>query len=230
MTENITELPHYLLLITLSVLCSYIVISFAEVGIHKNLMHGKNLPKFIYGISPYIIEVFEAHAIRHHAHWYREFDFEPDPEGRHDNILLRPIETILALILFAPVVVLFFVISPVLGVTFIVMPFIHNKLWNLLHTQMHMPKPLFFVKWEVYRWLARHHYMHHQFTNKNLNVAFPLADYLVGSKVKPRMRDLRQMLYLGYLTPRSARVKARVEVRRAAVEKERAALLVPEMA
>jgi len=58
--------------------------------------------------------------------------------------------------------------------------------------------------------------MHHQLTNKNYNIVFPLADYIVGTNVKPRIGDLCQMLYLGYLTPRSARVKAKVEVRRAA--------------
>ena len=219
------EIPHYMLLITGCLLCSYIAISFGELTIHKNLMHGKGLPKFIYRIWPYIVGIFKSHTIGHHGHWYREFDFEPDPLGRNENILIRPKGTLLALILFSPVVVLFFLVSPVLALTFIIMTFVHTKLWNVLHSQMHKPKLVFFAKWEVFRWLARYHYMHHQLSNKNYNIVFPLADYFLGTNVKPRIGDLRQMLYLGYLTPRSPRVKARVEVRRAAVEKERAALL-----
>jgi len=98
------------------------------------------------------MELFKSHVIGHHGHWYREFDFEPDPEGRHENILIRLKGTTWAVILFSPVAVLFFVISPVLAVTFIATIFVHSKLWNLLHTQMHIPKRLFFAKWGVFRW------------------------------------------------------------------------------
>lgn len=226
MLETSAELSRYLLLITLSLLCSYIVISFGELMIHQNMMHGQHLPKFIYRIRPDIRELFESHAIGHHGHWYREFDFEPDPQGRYENILIRWKGATRATILFSPVAVLFFLISPVLAVTFIASIYLHSKLWNLLHSEMHIPKKSFFAKWGVFRWLARYHYMHHKFTNRNYNVVFPLADYIVGTNVKPRLKDLRQMLYLGYLIPRSASVKAKIEVRRTAVEKERAELLV----
>lgn len=217
-------LLEYFLLIILCILFSYVAISFLERFVHKYFMHRK-LPKFVYRIVPDIIWVFESHAVRHHGKWYREFDFEPDPEGRYDNILIRPLDTLSGILIASPVILLFFIISPLLGGILLLMGLLHSRLWNMLHSQMHIPKPVFFAQWKIYQYLACYHYMHHQRTNKNFNIVFPLADYLLGSLAKPRLRDLRQMLYLGYLTPRSTKVAARVAGKRNIAEKRRTELL-----
>src|SRR5256885_16882801 len=55
---------------------SYLFISIGEHQIHKHFMHKKQLFAWLYKIFPYLKAVFEAHAVRHHSIWYKDFDFE----------------------------------------------------------------------------------------------------------------------------------------------------------
>ncbi len=197
--------------ITLSLLACYVVFSFAEHQIHRHLMHKKFLPGWVYTKFDQLQEIWEAHAVRHHGIWYREFDFETHPEGIHDNIEFRLVDTATIFILVLPLNLLFFAASPLAGITFMVMLLVHNYWWNRLHSQMHLPKPVFFANWGLFRWLARNHYMHHQMTDKNYNVVLPFADYFLGTQTEPRTRDLRELLRLGYLKPRSAKTQVRLE-------------------
>ncbi|MCF4969119.1 sterol desaturase family protein [Nostoc sp. CMAA1605] len=216
-----------LLSLVVYILLSEIIFSFAEHQTHQNFMHKKVLSEWFYKKYPNVFkEVYEGHAIRHHGIWYRQFDFEPHPEGSDDNIRFRAVEIITALVLFLPIDLLFWMISPLAGVTFVVMLLIHAFTWNTIHTQMHQPSDTFFADWGVFRWLATHHYLHHQFTNKNYNIVFPLADYILGTKIKPRMRDLRELLRLGYLKPRTARTELRLKKWRNQVALQRQTVLI----
>ena len=51
----------------------------------------------------------------------------------------------------------------------------------------------------LYRFLARHHVMHHRQTGTNFNVVLPLADYIVGTVAKPKETDIAEMKRLGYV-------------------------------
>ena len=82
---------------------------------------------------------------------------------------------------------------------FVASAFAHNRLWNALHRQMHIPEDVFFKDWKVYRFLARYHFMHHQMNGRNFNVVCPLADFVLCRTAKPRVRDIRNMLTLGLL-------------------------------
>lgn len=225
MQNFFSGLPGVLLIVVLSVVASYIAISLIEHQVHQNLMHKRRLPKWAYRVWPYIMEIYEGHAVRHHGIWYRDFDFEPHPDGRHDNIDIRLVETAWLFLAFAPIMLVFFAVSPIAGVVWIIMGIAHDRLWNILHNQMHMPEPVFFADWGLYRWLARHHFMHHQATNKNYNIVFPFADFVLGTVSKPRIRDLREMMRLGYLKPKSRRAKARLEAIRTKVEYSRRPLV-----
>jgi hypothetical protein len=195
-----------------SIVLSETIFSFAEHQMHENFMHKKVLPRRFYQ-KPYMIlqEIFEGHAVRHHGVWYRDFDFEANPEGKNDNIKFRLVDILIVLTCLLPIACLFFSFSLLAGVTFIVMLLIHAFLWNTMHSQMHLPQPVFFADWSIFRWLAVHHYMHHQFTNKNYNIVVPLADYILGTKIEPRRKDLRELLRLGYLKPRSPKTEIRLQ-------------------
>lgn len=212
--------------IILSLLACYVVFSFSEYHMHRYLMHRKSFPDWFYEKYPLFKEIYEAHAIRHHAIWYREFDFETHPDGRYDNIEFRAFDTAVIFFFVSPLILLFFLASPLSGITFIVMLLLHNFVWNLLHSQMHLPKNVFFANWGVFRWLARHHYMHHQMTNKNYNVVLPLTDYILGTKTEPRTRDLRELLRLGYLKPRSARTQAILDKMRSEIATKRSQIIL----
>jgi hypothetical protein len=182
---------------------SYIFVSFFEYQIHRHLMHRMRLPKWIYRASPYILETFEAHAVRHHRTWYKEFDHEPDPVGREENLDIKIGETVAILTCLLPIFGLLFWLSPLGGSIVLAVSIIHNRAWNVLHRQMHMPQSVFFQRWPMFCYLARHHYMHHQQTRTNYNVVFPLFDYLMNSVAKPKLGDIKEMLRLGYLQGRT---------------------------
>jgi len=100
-------IPYDPLILTLCILgwllFSYVFDSFVEHQIHQHLMHRRRLPKWVYRMSPYMLETFEAHAVRHHGKWYKEFDFEPDPAGREYNLDIKVGETVVMLLCLTPV-------------------------------------------------------------------------------------------------------------------------------
>ena len=193
------------------ILMSYVIISFVEHITHRYLMHMNKFHSIFCKLSPYLYDVFHAHAILHHGKWYKQFDHEPDPVGKEVNLAIRLLDTAVVLIFTVPIWGLVMWISPLGGCILVVMAFFHHRLWSILHRQMHIPKDIFFKNWAVYKYLARHHFMHHQMVGKNFNVVFPLADVFMGRVAKPRLRDVREMLYLGHLAPKTKRASQRVK-------------------
>jgi sterol desaturase/sphingolipid hydroxylase (fatty acid hydroxylase superfamily) len=55
--------------------------------------------------------------------------------------------------------------------------------------------------------------MHHQATNSNYNVVFPLADYVLGTKKEPGIKDLRELMRLGYVKPQSNLAKKIIQAK-----------------
>lgn len=170
-------------------------------------MHQKRFAKGVYSLLPYLIEVFESHAVRHHAKWYRKFNYESDAVGREENLEILLIDIFAMLILTLPAWATLMWFNLWAGIVFISVFFIHRFLWNTIHRQMHIPEKVVFRNWGIYRFLARHHFLHHQDSKKNFNVVFPLADVLFGSVGKPQFKDVREMLRLGHLLPRLARTQ-----------------------
>lgn len=201
---------------------SYTFVSFFEWQIHRHLMHRKRFPKWVYRMSPYILRTFEAHAVEHHSTYYHEFDHEPDPYGREHNLDIKVGETVAILSTLCPIFALIFWFSPLGGSILLGVSILHNRAWNVLHRQMHIPKNTFFKDSAFFRWVARHHFMHHRETTKNYNVVFPLWDYLLFTAAKPKFGDIREMLRLGYIKPRHEGSESRIERLREAVEQRRA--------
>ncbi|TKB58885.1 MAG: hypothetical protein E8D49_10890 [Nitrospira sp.] len=191
-------------------LLSYGIISFVEHIIHRYFMHMKWLPAAVYRAYPFFNTTYEAHAVRHHGRWYKRFDYEPDPVGRFDNLTFKLSDSLAMLISTLPLWAPLIFFSPFGGCVFVASAFVHNRLWNALHRQMHIPEDVFFKDWKVYRFLARYHFMHHQMNGRNFNVVCPLADFVLCRTAKPRVRDIRNMLTLGLLYPRTIRMRSRV--------------------
>jgi hypothetical protein len=193
------------------VVFSYLYISIGEHQIHKRLMHGKPLPEWVYRAFPYVLAAFEAHGIRHHRIWYRVFDYEPDPVGREENLPIPMKETVLMLVAAFPLWSPIFLVSIAGGSVFLATALIHNRLWSFFHRQMHIPRAVFYRDWAVFRFLAIHHFLHHQDVRRNFNVVFPFADLLFGTRAAPNLADIRELLRLGYIKPRSKAARALVQ-------------------
>lgn len=209
--------------VVISLLANFVLISFFEHQIHKNLMHLKKLPKVLYKVVPHLNIVYSDHAVEHHGRFYKEFDYEPDEAGRHVNLLIRIQDTAFMGIGQVPLLALMIIFSPIAFVTFAFLGIMHNRIWGLVHVEMHIPSEKNFWKtWGVYRFLARHHFIHHMYPLRNFNVVYPFADFVLGSTAKPKLRHVKEMLRLGYLLPRSEASTRRVDALRARTSERRA--------
>jgi hypothetical protein len=85
------------------------------------------------------------------------------------------------------------------AVIFLAVVTFHHWIWNNIHLEMHKPTRSFFSTWPAYKFLARHHYLHHRYQDKNFNVVFPFADYVLRTNAHASKTDLDEMNVLGLL-------------------------------
>lgn len=211
-----TSLSAIILHVLATAIGGAILITFAEYGIHRHVMHRKQFPAWIYRLNPDMKTQFHNHAVLHHGTFYKSFDHEPTSEGKFFNLRILPADTLRLLVVFSPIMLLLAMfISIYSAATLVALIVGHNLLWGVVHVQMHVPEGnRWFRETAYFRFIARHHFMHHQRSGKNYNVVLPLADFILGASTKPRISDVREMLRLGYLAPRTAAGKRRLEAYR----------------
>ncbi|CAN5335582.1 hypothetical protein BH11CYA1_BH11CYA1_14000 [soil metagenome] len=162
-------------------------VSFIEHQVHARLMHQKN---FLSKYTSSFKRVYEAHAIVHHAHYSKIFTDEPVAPGEDKEIRLTvhkaPIKTL-------PLILLISLVSIPGALIFAFVVVMHHWIWNKIHLEMHKPEARGFSKWPAYKFLARHHYLHHVYPNKNYNVVFPFADYVTGTNVRANQSEMLEM-------------------------------------
>ncbi len=173
-----------------------LLFSFVEWWVHRTLMHRRPLPKSWYRLS-YLAATFENHAVLHHQKFYEIYDYEPDPVGRELNIRFQWSDLLTSNLLLLPLHAAYWSVSPVGSVALVSMLLCYMFSWNALHAEMHMPTNGWAFRNPGFRFLNRHHYMHHMHPGRNYNVVFPLPDYLFGSVVHPSEREMKAMHDLG---------------------------------
>jgi sterol desaturase/sphingolipid hydroxylase (fatty acid hydroxylase superfamily) len=137
-------------------------------------------------------------AILHHTVQYSKVFFdEPVPPGEDKEIRLTvhkapikalPVALPLALISWQGSLMLIGVVT------------LHHWIWNKIHLEMHKPEGRGFSRWPAYKFLARYHYLHHQYPNKNFNVVFPFADYVLKTGAQATRAHVEEMYKLGFYT------------------------------
>ena len=166
---------------------SCILMSFVEHQVHSKLMHRET---FLSARVASFKRMFHAHARVHHTHYSRIFSDEAVARGEDKEIRLTvrkaPIKAI-------PVAALLALVSWQGAAIFVAVMTFHHWAWNKIHLEMHKPEQRVFSTWPVYRFLARHHCLHHRHLDRNFNVVFPLADYVLGTSVRANEGDLRYM-------------------------------------
>lgn len=170
---------------------SGILMSFIEHQVHSRLMHRRN---FLSGRSAGFKRIFEGHAIVHHQHYSKIFCDEPVGVGEDKEIRLTvrkaPIKAL-------PIALIIALVSWPGAIAFLITVTFHHWVWNQIHLEMHKPEQRIFSSWPIYQFLARHHYLHHRYPDRNFNVVFPFADYVLGTNVQPSQADLDCMQELG---------------------------------
>lgn len=166
---------------------SAIMMSFIEHQVHRRFMHRKSP---LGNVIPAIHKVFDHHAIKHHGTYSKIFHDEPVAPGTDRGIRLNLREGFIESLPFAAIIAFFSIpgaiIFPCVAVG-------HHYLWNLIHIEMHKPEKRFFYNWPIYKFLARHHFLHHVYPEKNFNVVLPLADFVLGTAATPKRKDLKNM-------------------------------------
>lgn len=170
-----------------------VLMSFIEHQVHRRLMHRKN---FLSSRFQAFKKMFEHHAIIHHVHYHKDFSDEPVAPGKDRHIRLSIKEGFLEAL---PISALIALVSWQGAIVFEIVVCLHHFLWNKIHIEMHKPEKRYFSNWSAYKFLARHHYLHHIYPDKNFNVVFPLADYVLGTNVHATNADLQGMSLLGIL-------------------------------
>ncbi len=92
-----------------------------------------------------------------------------------------------------PIAALIALVSWQGAAVFVAVMIFHHWAWNKLHLEMHKPEQRVFSTWPVYTFLARYHCLHHRHLDRNFNVVFPLADYVLGTNVRANEGDLKYM-------------------------------------
>ncbi len=183
---------------------SCILMSFIEHQVHAQLMHRRN---YFSDRSAKYKRVFEAHAIKHHGHYSKIFSDEPVPEGEDEEIRLTVQSAPMKSIPAAALIALF---SWQGAIIFVCVITFHHWAWNKIHLEMHKPEQRGFSKWPIYKFLSRYHWLHHRYPNKNFNVVFPFADYVLRTVAKPTPDDLQLMEE--QLNPKSEHVRELISV------------------
>ncbi len=163
------------------------LMSFIEHQVHRQLMHRRN---FLSERSDKYKRVYEAHAITHHGHYSKIFSDEPVPDGEDKEIRLTVRKAPIKALPFAALIALF---SRQGALTFIGVVTFHHWAWNKIHLEMHKPEDRGFSRWPIYKFLKRYHWMHHKYPDKNFNVVFPFADYILGTRAKPSAANIKLM-------------------------------------
>ena len=170
---------------------SCVLVSFIEHQVHRNLMHRRNL---LSARTAAFKRVFEAHTLVHHSHYAAIFSDEPVAQGEDREIRLTIQKAPIRALPFAALIAL---ASSLGAAVFVAVMIFHHWAWNKIHLEMHKPEQRVFSTWSVYKFLARHHCLHHRHLDRNFNVVFPFADYVLGTSVRASEGDRKYMLQWG---------------------------------
>jgi hypothetical protein len=171
---------------------SIVLMSFVEHQVHQNILHKSRFSKYIRSLQ----KTFDSHAGLHHGHYASDFSDEPVGRGQDRGLRLNLTEGFFEILPAALIVAIFSLPG---AITFQVVICLHHAFWNLIHVEMHKPDQRFFSEWPAYKYLARHHYLHHKYPGKNFNITIPLADYILGTNAHASETDLKAMRQLGLL-------------------------------
>lgn len=152
--------------------------SFFEWTLHRFLLH-RSLPFFDYP--------FRTHTLTHH-HIFNAFEgYHLQEEAHRDKVTFSWWNAPVLIGLHLPV--LFFLQKaadfPVFwpGLTALAA---YYTAYETLHWLMHVPGERWIEKTAAFRFLDRHHRLHHLFQYKNFNVVLPLADIVLRSRIGRR--------------------------------------------
>lgn len=165
----------FILLTGVAFLCGLVYASFFEWVLHRFVMH-----KITLGFK----YAFEAHAKVHHGtykgdntyHAHEKADVKKIPMAWWNGPVLIILSSVPPTLLLSwPLDVWWVTAGVVIAVA------VYYATYEYLHWCMHYPKERWFERTKVFKWIDRHHLIHHQQMHRNFNVVLPIADWLLGT-------------------------------------------------
>lgn len=160
--------------------------SFAEWALHRYVMHKPvKIMGFVFDYP------FETHACVHHNRFKADESYEI---GNHEEDVRRMNSQTIPMAWWNGPVIIAIATSPffltwLIGFSWI--PIIavglsitlYYATYEYTHWCMHDPKNRWFESSKLYKWINKHHRLHHAYMGKNFNVVLPLADLCLGTLV-----------------------------------------------
>jgi len=152
--------------------------SFFEWTLHRFLLHRP------YGFLDY---PFRTHTLTHH-HIFNAFEgYHLQKEEHKDKVPFSWWNAPLLIGLHLPA--FYFLQKPAGFPVFwpaLAAMAAYYAAYETLHWLMHVPKGRRVEQTAVFRFLDRHHRLHHRFQYKNFNVVLPVADFILGTRIGKR--------------------------------------------
>ena len=154
--------------------------SFFEWTLHRFIMHKRTIISY----------PFELHALLHHKIFKSDKSFHAQNDEMKEHVTFVPRDYFFLLMLNVP----FFLLAELItGVPVIIGGSIATLMYvgafDILHWAFHIPKSRFFERWGWFRFIKRHHLLHHKYQYRNLNVVLPIADLVIGTLVRRPKED-----------------------------------------
>jgi hypothetical protein len=157
--------------------------SFAEWVIHRGLMHHPFL---------WFKHFFNGHAKVHHRKYQGGATYSVG-DRPHDDLTLAWWAMPLPTLFHVPFLLIIAVwVSAPAAVSILVAFALYQATYEYLHYCMHVPRNRWFERTGAFRWINAHHLQHHKKHNTNLNIVLPIADFLLGTRQRPRQRTLSE--------------------------------------
>jgi len=145
--------------------------SFFEWTLHRFVMHRP---------APLVRYPYELHTLLHHRIFRADETYHAQNQEMLDHVTFTPRDYLILLLVNLP---LFLAIELTTGFPLAlsgsVAVLMYLGTFDALHWAFHVPKGRFFEKLGAYRWLKRHHLIHHRHHDRNLNVVLPIADLVL---------------------------------------------------
>jgi hypothetical protein len=165
------------LILTACFFVGIVYASFFEWTLHRFVMH-RPILGFTY---PY-----RTHGITHHTVFGSGRDYHIQDMSTKHLVTMAWWNAPVLLLINSPVGIL---CGWIAGTWWAYLPFIGAMLcyylvYEYFHFCMHVPGPRWFQKTGLFKWVDQHHRLHHLEPMRNLNVVFPLADWILRTRIR----------------------------------------------
>ena len=155
-------------------------VSFFEWVLHKYFMHTL--------LWPY---PFQAHALTHHGLFRADHSYHLRREQDKPQVTFAWWNAPGLFLLQMPLLLVAHAIGGPLafwgGSAALLADYV---LYEYLHWCMHIPRQRWIERTPVFQFLKAHHFLHHRYALRNLNVVLPLADWVLGTLITVDQRAL----------------------------------------